>query len=77
MYLLMLRQIEEQSRLARAALARLEESVAVATKTDPHTLILDWLQEELMGLHKNGSDPEDTGARLLRQAVGLCGNLKS
>jgi len=76
MYMLVLRQIEEQSRLARAALARLEASVAGAKEADPNTVILDWLAAELMALHRSESDPEHAGTRLLKHAIALCSVLK-
>ena len=72
----MLQQVVEQSRQVRAALARIEDSVDAAMGTDPHTVILDWLEAEMMAYNGNGSEIEDMRSRLLRQAVGLCSTCK-
>ena len=75
-YFLMLRQMEADSDLVRAAYQRLADAAVEAEGWDLRTLILDWLEAELRTLR---SEPEDTKAvssELLRAAVALGNALK-
>ena len=76
LYMLMLRQLETSSQELRAACSRLEESIEAASDQAPQTLILDWLQTELMALHHAGEET-DIGAQLLEAAVAFSNSLKS
>ncbi|TNC48458.1 hypothetical protein FHG66_13985 [Rubellimicrobium rubrum] len=75
LYMLMLRQLETSSRELRAACSRLEESLEAASDRAPQTVILDWLQSELMALHHAGDDT-DVGAQLLNAAVSFSNSIK-
>lgn len=75
LYTLMLRQIETQSSVLRAAYGRLERAISDARDASPDTLILDWLEAELTRLRRQGSSADEAGAHLLNQAVALCRTL--
>jgi hypothetical protein len=73
--MLMLRQLQATSDQLRTACARLEASIEATPNLAPQTVILDWLQAELVMLHQTG-DEEDTGSQLLKEALALSNALK-
>ncbi len=69
MFLLALRHIEATSRTVRAAYERLESALSSAPPKGQRTVILDWIEAELMSLHLSGNSDNTTADLLLRSAV--------
>ena len=69
MFMLTLKQIQAPSRNAQDAYERLEHALFAAPLRSPRTIILDWLEAELMSLHEAGSDEHNTAMVLLKDAV--------
>ncbi|WP_156362736.1 hypothetical protein [Rubellimicrobium mesophilum] len=76
LYFLMLRQIEAESDLVRAAYERLSDAASGAEGWDLRTVILDWLEAELRHLRTEASDTKAVAAELLRASVALANALK-
>jgi hypothetical protein len=75
-YFLMLRQMEAESDLVRAAYQRLADAASGAAGWDLRTVILDWLEAELRLLQMHREDTKATASELLRAAVTLANALK-
>ena len=69
MFMLTLRQIQAPSKIAQDAYERLEHALSAAPMKSARTVILDWLEAELMSLHEAGSDEYSTATALLKDAV--------
>lgn len=75
-YFLMLRQIEADSELLRAAYERLSDAATAAAGWDLRTVVLDWLEAELRVLRNGPEDTKPVASELLRAAVALGNALK-
>jgi hypothetical protein len=71
MFMLMRRQIEAPSKSVQIAYKRPEKALSAAPTTSLRSVILDWLEAEVMSLHQVGQDEANTAMLLLRDAVGL------
>ena len=69
MFMLTLRQIQAPSKVVHDAYKRLENALSAAPMKSARTVILDWLEAELMSLHEAGSDEHNTATVLLKDAV--------
>ena len=75
-YFVMLRQMEAESDLLRAAYERLASAASNAAGWDLRTVVLDWLESELRLLRAHGGETQAVSSELLRAAVGLGNALK-
>ena len=75
-YFATLRQMEAKSEAVRDAYGRLASITLDAAGWDTQTVILDWLEGELVALRKRGQDRGPEASELMRAAVSLASALR-
>lgn len=75
-YFVMLRQMETEAETTRAAYQRLATAALDGTSRTAQTVILDWLEDELLLLHETGRAPGPAASQLVAAAVSLANALK-